>query len=1420
MEVRSDLRHHLQYTPDAHGTVKALGIEEYPGEMVIVRELVQNADDAFDKKTKTFPTYIKFTITDKELIVEHDGKPFSKPPKRLLKKKKLLARERQELESCDFYRISKIGLGKTDEEMTGIFGTGFTSLFHVTDNPRIESNGWGFEIHIGDYPVINDIAKSRLTFIHLPFRPTKTKTSSRIGAEVFNDSKKQHLEQQVLPEAYKLIFFLKHIKRIEVSKGEHPLYEIRRIERTTRTNTKGLLCKSVTISVKNFKDPNWQDPEEKWAIYSLRNIRIPARLKELGMKLNQEVSIAISTSKTHFADQSHVPNYSYFTLPIKETGFHFKYNASKLWTTTDRTDFIKKEGLKNCWNEWQIDNIVELLLKVTAELTRHTKSPESIYGILPQPHEYLDSNDEYLINRFREKVIKTNAKIFFTTRKRWVGPKATYTGDKRLEAILPSSKIRNFADRRYYVKHPRLFIYYGLIPLDHKDVIRYLEENQGTNQFKERFDRGLSREKFDRSRILLEYLNSADLDLEEKRRLIAIDFILTEEGTLRSSTYRVYFPPHKSMPLMSGDDIVHHSIYSSKDSKSFLQQVLKITEIGLHDLIVDSFLRRLRHYSARQVLDFILYLARHKNEVTRNAETTDALKAQRMEFLDIEINDSDDPLICFSSEKLKYIFHNQLNYLSPQYEKVLARNDPDWKAFFKAIGVREIPSSEKIIATAQHIRNQGFSQKNETRAKELFELVSTNIDDLTEQERSKLREELVGLKWISTTSRVLEYPDCTYIDKGIRHLVGDKAPFLSFRVKKSDPLVKLLDMPSEPDLEDICSHLLNHSADVNNEADRKVDFRIYEYLNKNAHRLDSELGEELKNRLLTSRIIWHRGKLWNPTKLYLNSHHRQFGSNGEMRGYLHKSKLRELTHLCNYLGIQEHPRKPDSYIDFLLDISENSAEIRVSDWQKYIENACQEIINSEDFLTADKKDALGKGRIIIFDSYLLRPDDCYLLRSTDMTYKDKLDSSGIVGVPLILEDDPRKTRFYLSVGMKEIYQGFIQSRADDNSMSTSAEWEKRIKGLLPWILGCVYQKNGAITIASLDMFEKIRVQTVPGLMVCNGIRYQGEDILGNPVPDICCLELGNDGESLLYLDRSFDVNNDAQLSFLSELMANLIGPDIDIERFSLVLLVLQYLRNGKIAGVNPYYYPTSVRETEGPKEQEAEEEEETEETEVGKESEEKQEGIGGVDEGGVAEDRAKEKWPEYPKEKTSEIIGEGEADDGLVQPEKMGRKVSPKKVGKYSTPSSRGGGAPTPHARNYEEERKWVSKEAEDFCQVCILFCEGCNVKNHSEPCQCEIRKNAEKALIFHHLDAYRGDPTRDVRGNLVMLCAYHHKQLDGINLRLGYIRNKVITEEVKDGTILNVFPKDKDETEIRIKLSKDHFTEFLKYVRERSIKK
>lgn len=632
-QLENQIVQHLRYLPDAYGTVRALGIDKYPGEMAIVKELVQNADDAFDKENNIFPTYIKFIIKDDEIIVEHDGTPFSKPPENLLKKEQLNDDEYKELNKYDFIKISRIGIGKTDEKMTGKFGTGFTSVFHLTDNPRIKSNGWDFEIHIGKEPIIREIPQSRLTFIHLPFRTVNTRLSSKIGAEVFDESKRKRFAEQILVESYKIIFFLKHITKIEVFKGKEPLYIVKKIERTKKTKIKKLTCKNVIISMQNFQDKNWKDPKEKWWIYSLENIPIPPEFKDLGLKLKQKVSVAISKGKSSFAEKFKIPHYSYFTFPVKETKFHFKYNASKFFTTTERSEFITKEGLKNAWNEWQINNFVVLLLKIVSDFIMTKKRPDILYYILPHPHEYNHEYDKYLIDRFREKVRDKNIKIFYNTKGRWVGPKDTYIGDKRLEQALPTNEYHYFIERKFIKDYKYVLEYYGTTSLSYKDLIEYLEKNQSTEQFKRRFNTNLRREKTDRLRLMLEYFDSSYLNPEEIKKLKEIEFLLTEDATLQCANYKVYFPSDEDMPLINPDDIVHHSIYTSRKSKSFLQNSLKIKKIGLHDLITDSFLRRLKDYDDKQKFNFVLYLVKRNKEVIGKKETIDKLKSKLKEFL-------------------------------------------------------------------------------------------------------------------------------------------------------------------------------------------------------------------------------------------------------------------------------------------------------------------------------------------------------------------------------------------------------------------------------------------------------------------------------------------------------------------------------------------------------------------------------------------------------------------------------------------------------------------------------------------------------------------------------------------------------------------------------------------------------------------
>jgi hypothetical protein len=83
-----------------------------------VFELLQNADDAY-------ATEIHFTVRTNELVVEHNGTPFTEENVRA---------------------ISYFGKGKTDITKIGHFGLGFKSVFAYTSSPKVHSDNESFEI--------------------------------------------------------------------------------------------------------------------------------------------------------------------------------------------------------------------------------------------------------------------------------------------------------------------------------------------------------------------------------------------------------------------------------------------------------------------------------------------------------------------------------------------------------------------------------------------------------------------------------------------------------------------------------------------------------------------------------------------------------------------------------------------------------------------------------------------------------------------------------------------------------------------------------------------------------------------------------------------------------------------------------------------------------------------------------------------------------------------------------------------------------------------------------------------------------------------------------------------------------------------------------------------------------------------------
>ena len=132
-----------------HTGIRKIVEDLYPDSAHFIYELLQNAED-------TGATEVKFILSRKALIFEHNGRPF---------------------EERDIYAITDIGEGTkgTDEEKIGRFGIGFKAVFAYTETPRIWSPTFSFEITELVLPseIESDPSLGRITRFEFPFNNPK-----------------------------------------------------------------------------------------------------------------------------------------------------------------------------------------------------------------------------------------------------------------------------------------------------------------------------------------------------------------------------------------------------------------------------------------------------------------------------------------------------------------------------------------------------------------------------------------------------------------------------------------------------------------------------------------------------------------------------------------------------------------------------------------------------------------------------------------------------------------------------------------------------------------------------------------------------------------------------------------------------------------------------------------------------------------------------------------------------------------------------------------------------------------------------------------------------------------------------------------------------------------------------------------------
>lgn len=212
-------------------TIKRL-IRAYPGGLGIVKELIQNADDA---EARTIQITLDWRTHKIEQLPDLEMAEFLQPS--------LLIFNDAAFTENDFDAIQKIGEGSKQTDLTkaGRFGLGFNAVYHLTDYPSFASldrikffdphltvfkqGGEGWWLENSEIQEFLKLYRSGLpegyclensTVFRLPLRIKLQRNANSISKTIFDKELIQNFRDELLNISEEILLFLKSVDEIRV----------------------------------------------------------------------------------------------------------------------------------------------------------------------------------------------------------------------------------------------------------------------------------------------------------------------------------------------------------------------------------------------------------------------------------------------------------------------------------------------------------------------------------------------------------------------------------------------------------------------------------------------------------------------------------------------------------------------------------------------------------------------------------------------------------------------------------------------------------------------------------------------------------------------------------------------------------------------------------------------------------------------------------------------------------------------------------------------------------------------------------------------------------------------------------------------------------------------------------------------------
>jgi hypothetical protein len=370
----------------------------YGGGSAIASEMVQNADDAN-------ADCLSFYFRNDSLVVRNSS-VFSEQ---------------------DFESITDIAKGEKSPEKgkIGTWGTGFLSVFHITDAPELLSSGehitfdptadevFVFETDIKDY-----------TEFRLPWRRQETELSRRLEADIWQEENISILKEKLTVDVYQLVLFLRHVRIIEVYEGETDEKLIARVElrRIKEQKQSDFTCEQWQIE---YKRAGVQSRTDTWLYYRQH---IPRNKRPLGVTIKDtEIALAFPVENRDWLTQN-VPGslYNFLPTPI-QTGLPFQINGAFFPDNNRRSILLdpNTQREKSAWNRQVLAQLGYLFTNVVLDIRDRVGEPRRFYELLP-----VSPPRRNFLESIRQPFIQTASElpIVKTSMGSWERPRDVFIG--------------------------------------------------------------------------------------------------------------------------------------------------------------------------------------------------------------------------------------------------------------------------------------------------------------------------------------------------------------------------------------------------------------------------------------------------------------------------------------------------------------------------------------------------------------------------------------------------------------------------------------------------------------------------------------------------------------------------------------------------------------------------------------------------------------------------------------------------------------------------------------------------------------------------------------------------------------------------------------------------------------------------------